>query len=222
MKKLKLLALSILLGGGLLSACATNNEDSSSSSESSESSSKVSDKFKVTFEADSEHPGTEVTLTDANQQDIALGSTVKAGSVVLVNVYNQNEEIKGCKVNGKKLSVYATMTTHSIWYSFNMPKEDAVITVTWESEEYNLTYDSEVITCAYSIEELTMGGLKSPKSEAGLTIYVTAYKEGQTITGIFYNGTAVTRDTSYEGMFVGSFVMPEEDVTLTFTSEAAE
>lgn len=238
--KLALLAISALIGGGILSACTprsssspdASSESSASSSESTDtstesssvssdeskesSSSEAKTEFSISFDATSDTHGTEVQIYKDYDYYPVSQFKFKKGDTVQLDVYCASADISGVKAN----DIACVNAAQSNIWTFTMPAADVVISVEYAeaSSEYTITYDEEKMTIFTDVTTMTA----ITKASAGDIVYVYISGESATVTGVFYNKTSTTKDTTTfgdNGWNFSKFTMPAEAVTITYTVE---
>ncbi len=104
--------------------------------------------------------------------------------------------------------IYDSKVGSSLEYSFNMPKDNVVVTAKYSS--YTLTANGYLYSSKINSAIGTISQYNDKKISAGKTVTLTAtVKDGYTFDGWYSDSTLMCSELSY------SFTMPKEDVTIT-------
>lgn len=160
------------------------------------------------------------------------GSIVSAntGDLIYVMVQNMDDDnpTTGVYYNG----VLTTKDEEYGWMlsTFTMPDEDVHVTVTYQNDgkeetyDYTLTYntdESHPTTKARFGKTLSKAIDESKDSilgaNAGEEVYVYIYGQENIVTGVYYNETVAEKYSSSYGWSVTHFTMPAENVVITIT-----
>ncbi len=160
------------------------------------------------------------------------GSIVSAtaGETIYVMVQNldDNNPTTGVYYNG-------TLTTQDEEYgwlvsTFVMPSENVHITVTYQNDgedtsyDYSLTYNEDAahpttkVKFAKSLADVTSDTKDSIKgANENDQVFVYIYGQENIVTGVYFNGSVTTQCSSGYGWSVTYFTMPKENVVITIT-----
>lgn len=154
------------------------------------------------------HSDTTLTITDKNGNALT-NATAGTEVNVVATTTSSVDVIKSVKYNG----VAATLTDNK--YKFTMPSENVTITVEYESP-YTLEVSSSIhsgTTVLITDDEGDIITNAFAGSNVNLEVSTTSYSE--IIKSVKYNDTVIT---PVDGVY--SFVMPNENVTITVEYES--
>ncbi len=187
--------------------------------------------YTLTYNEDASHPATFVSFYDGDPTTTGKGiTTAKKGQTVyaMTSYDPEKDVITGVYFNGT-LATQVNPTYEWMLTSFTMPEENVVVTVSYQgsvSEGHSITYQDSgshantFVNFAKTFEDAcAQNFIVTANAGDTVFIYVQNMDDDNPTKAVKYNGNLATIYSADYGWMLSTFVMPDEDVTVTVEYE---